>query len=295
MAISQEQAPDLSVPGYIEGVDSTGLVYSEDFVSVLPAFADLRKQLMDESFQASSHNDYYNSRYMDLSAILEIVEPIMLENGFVMINGTPCVDGSVGVETRLWHTTGPWVANTLFMKPVKFDPQTVGKCVTYGRRYNVGALNNLRIEQDDDGNMASGVGSSSGGGRVTDMKPTEKALDFASNLASERGITIPKEATTSARACSDFIDKMKNMPKGEQRSESQSKPAGASSNNTERAQADGDEQALKAVLDYVASVETTRMLTATRQRIREHKSLSGAQKNLALKAADSRAKVLAGQ
>ena len=40
------------------------------------------------------------------------------------------------------------------MRPVKNDPQGVGSCITYMRRYALGAVLCLNIDKDDDGNKA---------------------------------------------------------------------------------------------------------------------------------------------
>ena len=39
--------------------------------------------------------------------------------------------------------------------------------------------------------------------------PTEKQLEFAKKIAEAKGITLPKEAETSFKVCSDFINKHK--------------------------------------------------------------------------------------
>ena len=41
------------------------------------------------------------------------------------------------------------------MKPVKNDPQAIGSAITYQRRYSIGSILNLNIDNDDDGNKAS--------------------------------------------------------------------------------------------------------------------------------------------
>jgi hypothetical protein len=43
---------------------------------------------------------------------------------------------------------------TLTMKPVKSDPQGIGSCITYARRYSLAAMVGVAPE-DDDGNAAS--------------------------------------------------------------------------------------------------------------------------------------------
>jgi hypothetical protein len=41
------------------------------------------------------------------------------------------------------------------MQPVKHSPQDAGSVITYQRRYAIGAILNLNIDEDDDGNKAS--------------------------------------------------------------------------------------------------------------------------------------------
>ena len=41
-------------------------------------------------------------------------------------------------------------------------------------------------------------------------KPTEKQLEFAKKIAEAKGISLPKEAETSFKVCSDFINKHKS-------------------------------------------------------------------------------------
>lgn len=42
------------------------------------------------------------------------------------------------------------------MRPSKNDPQGVGSCITYQRRYAIGAILCLNIDDDDDANIAIG-------------------------------------------------------------------------------------------------------------------------------------------
>jgi hypothetical protein len=46
------------------------------------------------------------------------------------------------------------------MKPAKNDPQAIGSCITYARRYSIGAFLSLNTGEDDDGNKASAKGAS---------------------------------------------------------------------------------------------------------------------------------------
>jgi hypothetical protein len=54
------------------------------------------------------------------------------------------------------HKSGEWLGSHFTMKPMKNDPQGIGSCITYMRRYALAAILGLNIDEDDDGNSASG-------------------------------------------------------------------------------------------------------------------------------------------
>jgi len=51
--------------------------------------------------------------------------------------------------------SGEYLMDTYEMKPTKDDPQGIGSSITYQRRYAIGAILSLNIDEDDDGNSAS--------------------------------------------------------------------------------------------------------------------------------------------
>lgn len=69
----------------------------------------------------------------------------------------PSGDGqNVTLKTLLLHESGEWLeSDELTMKPVKNDPQAVGSCITYARRYSLAAFLSLNTGEDDDGNGAT--------------------------------------------------------------------------------------------------------------------------------------------
>ena len=62
----------------------------------------------------------------------------------------------LGLTTILMHESGEFIMETYQMKPVKNDPQGIGSSITYQRRYAISAVLGLNIDDDDDGNGASG-------------------------------------------------------------------------------------------------------------------------------------------
>lgn len=99
-------------------------------------------------------NDHFKSKYAELSDVLEAILPALNANGLSLIQ-TPSFNGkSVAVTTFLLHESGEWMESTLKMNPTKNDPQGVGSCITYARRYAALAIAGAAPE-DDDGNAAS--------------------------------------------------------------------------------------------------------------------------------------------
>ena len=63
-------------------------------------------------------------------------------------------EGGVEVETVLCHSSGEWVAETLWLPVAKSDAQGVGSAITYARRYALCCVVGIAPE-DDDGNAAA--------------------------------------------------------------------------------------------------------------------------------------------
>lgn len=104
-----------------------------------------------------SNNPFFKSKYASLANILDVVQGPLSECGLSLIQ-MPIRENEL--ETILMHISGEWMASTYTMRPVKNDPQGIGSCITYQRRYAIGAILNLNIDDDDDGNKASGLTNS---------------------------------------------------------------------------------------------------------------------------------------
>lgn len=101
-----------------------------------------------------STNPFFKSKYADLAAVWDDVRQPFADNGLSIVQ-MPCGGiGSVTVITQITHTSGQWMRSRLTMVPVKNDPQGVGSCITYARRYSLAAMAGV-YQVDDDGNLAS--------------------------------------------------------------------------------------------------------------------------------------------
>lgn len=99
-----------------------------------------------------STNPHFKNRYASLSTIIEATQKPLSECGLTIIQ-LPAGDNQL--ETILLHESGEYISEMYRMTPSKNDPQGLGSAITYQRRYAYGAILNLNIDEDDDGNKAS--------------------------------------------------------------------------------------------------------------------------------------------
>jgi hypothetical protein len=100
-----------------------------------------------------SSNPFFKSTYADLASVLDAMKPLN-KYGLALIQMP--IDGGdvVKLVTTLVHSSGEWMQSTYSMRPVKNDPQGIGSCITYMRRYAASAFCGI-AQVDDDGNAAT--------------------------------------------------------------------------------------------------------------------------------------------
>lgn len=123
-----------------------------------------------------SSNPFFKSKYASLSNILDGISDPLNNNGLSIVQFP---DGEFGLTTRLIHTSGEWMESTYSMRPSKDDPQGRGSALTYQRRYAIGAILSLNIDDDDDGNQASKRNGSQVKIEVKKQKLSDKAFGDA--------------------------------------------------------------------------------------------------------------------
>ncbi|MBH0323412.1 ERF family protein [Bacillus cereus] len=181
-------------------------------------------------------NPFFKNNYATLDTIIDEIRPILSKHGLSIMQ-IPSGDGqNVTLKTLLLHETGEWLeSDELTMKPVKNDPQAVGSCITYARRYSLAAFLSLNTGEDDDGNGAtygkdkpkhkgsSGQAPSKPQGNGGNGKASEKQMKMikakiknVSKLAREKGydtkdtdveVTLKKDMQTQLNI-DDFDSKM---------------------------------------------------------------------------------------
>lgn len=102
----------------------------------------------------------YGYKYTSLDVVVESIRKSLSDNGlaFVQMPSTPPVEFgvSVALTTRLMHTSGQWVEDTLVI-PVPAvgkanEAQAYGAALTYARRYALTSILGIVADEDVDGN-----------------------------------------------------------------------------------------------------------------------------------------------
>jgi hypothetical protein len=98
----------------------------------------------------NAKNPHFKNTYADLNALIEAVEPILLEKGLIMLQ--PIKDGKVFTQI-IDIDTFEMVESSIDLTP-NLTSQAMGSQITYYRRYQISSIL-LLMADDDDGQLAS--------------------------------------------------------------------------------------------------------------------------------------------
>jgi hypothetical protein len=102
-------------------------------------------------------NPYFKSKYAPLDAIIDATRPVLAKHGLAVIQEPLFMEGTAGVETIIIHKDGASISSTLLLPLKDQSPQGVGSAITYARRYALAAVLGIASEDDDDGNISTGL------------------------------------------------------------------------------------------------------------------------------------------
>ena len=119
-----------------------------------------RSQLVQPA--KDSDNPFFKSKYVDLAGVQVAIDNALVGTGLTYQQWEESrEDGSTGVGTIVMHEKGEYIVfPPYYMKPEKHTPQGQGSTITYLRRYTLSTVFGVTSDVDDDGNEASGKGSS---------------------------------------------------------------------------------------------------------------------------------------
>jgi len=120
------------------------------------------KPVLKESENPAFRRGNKVSKYADLHSLIKATQPALAKHGLAIIQSASVTNTELTLNTLMVHTSGEWHAHD-FSLPAKdergFTAHSVGKALTYARRYSWQSITGAVAEEDDDGNDASGQGT----------------------------------------------------------------------------------------------------------------------------------------
>lgn len=125
---------------------------SETIANLAAAMAAAQSE-MGAAIKGAS-NPFFKSKYADLGSVIQAIKAPFAAHGLSYVQFPVSGESSVGVTTRLMHSSGEWLQQDYFIPLGKMDAQAAGSAITYARRYALQAIAGIPAE-DDDGNAAT--------------------------------------------------------------------------------------------------------------------------------------------
>ena len=117
-------------------------------MNIYSKLAAVKKEI--GAISKDSTNPFFKSKYFDINGLLKHVEPLLDKNGLLLLQ--PILEGSVCSQI-IDIENGDRAESSLALPQIS-DPQKIGSCVSYYRRYTLQSLIGLQ-SIDDDANIAS--------------------------------------------------------------------------------------------------------------------------------------------
>lgn len=126
---------------------------SNEIGNLAKALVEFHKKVPSVTKEAT--NPFFKSKYASLSNIIDTIKPSLSECGLTLMQFPV---GEDGLHSILIHAESGEYIGAYYEMPVakKDDPQALGSSITYARRYSLQAILMINVEEDDDGNKASG-------------------------------------------------------------------------------------------------------------------------------------------
>jgi len=108
-----------------------------------------------KAISKDSTNPFFKSKYFDINKLVDVVKPLLNDEGLIVLQPLTSVEGKPALSTIIIDTeSGERLIESIVVLPENPDPQKMGSIITYFRRYSLQSLLFLQAE-DDDANIAS--------------------------------------------------------------------------------------------------------------------------------------------
>ena len=112
-------------------------------------------KMQSEMANIAKDSTGYGYKYTSLEKLIAHSKQVLFDNGLGYIQtNTSTAEGKVGVTTRLIHTSGEWVEDTMTAPLYKLakmnEYQVAGSIITYFRRYALASMLGVASDEDID-------------------------------------------------------------------------------------------------------------------------------------------------
>jgi hypothetical protein len=95
-------------------------------------------------------NPFFKSKYATFSMLVKASRPSLSKNGLSVIQRVVNENDIPFLGTMLLHASGEWIESRIKIAPIKTDPQSLGSCLSYLKRYAYTALVGVICDDEDD-------------------------------------------------------------------------------------------------------------------------------------------------
>ena len=131
---------------------------AELYKALAKAQGEIQAAEATQTAEIRKKDDYsvvlYTFKYANLADCLEVIRKPLSDNELCLIQIPSLGDNNaVHMRTVLGHSSGQTISCEMTMYPVNTNPQSIGTCMSYLRRYSLCSLVGV-AQFDDDGKMA---------------------------------------------------------------------------------------------------------------------------------------------
>lgn len=142
-------------------------------------------------------NPFYNSRYAELSTVIDVCQPALNDAGLVVIQRIDVAENCDNIlVTMLCHNSGEMVESKIYLPKIQ-DSQKLTGAITYLRRSTYLAILGLVAEDDLDGNDVVESPNKTAYKPTQPVGPSIPASEAQKSLLTKLGIYYSQDITKS--------------------------------------------------------------------------------------------------
>lgn len=122
--------------------------HTEQIGEIMAALAKVQGKLPPAV--KSKKNPFFKSSYADLPAVWEACREPLSQNCLGIVQAMGGTKEKMFLTTIMGHPSNQWIKSKVPLIMAKMDPQSMGSCITYARRYSLMAMIGICADDEDD-------------------------------------------------------------------------------------------------------------------------------------------------